>query len=39
MSVWGDVFRREARAGDDPVAARIDALVTFLQSIQERGAD
>jgi mono/diheme cytochrome c family protein len=39
MPVWGDVFKRESRAGDDTAAARIEALVTFLRSIQERSAD
>jgi hypothetical protein len=37
MPLWGDVFRR--RDGDDASAARIDALVTFLQSIQQRAAE
>ena len=37
MPVWGDTFRRAAKDGNDEKAkARIDALVRFLQSIQER---
>jgi len=37
MPVWGDVFRRQ-NAGADP-AMRIDAIVTFLRSIQRRPAE
>jgi hypothetical protein len=33
MPVWGTLFRR-ARPGDPGAAARIDAVVDFLQSIQ-----
>jgi hypothetical protein len=39
MPVWGDVFSRQENANDDDAAARIDALVSFLQSIQRRGAE
>ena len=40
MPVWGDVFRipRE-RGATSPAAARIDAIVRYLQAIQERGAE
>jgi mono/diheme cytochrome c family protein len=40
MPVWGDVFRR-ARDGDAPgaVAARIAALVRYLEAIQQRPAE
>jgi mono/diheme cytochrome c family protein len=38
MPVWGDVFRRQQGPGDDSAAARIDALVEFLRSIQGRAA-
>ncbi len=34
MPVWGDLFRR-ARPTDPSAAARIDALVMFLESIQD----
>ena len=39
MPVWGDVFKRQDSAPDTGEGARIDALVTFLQSIQQRGAE
>ncbi len=39
MPVWGSVFSRERRGDDAAAAARIEALVTFLQSIQERAAE
>ena len=39
MPVWGDVFRRQTGAQNADAAARIDALVAFLQSIQQRGAE
>jgi mono/diheme cytochrome c family protein len=40
MPVWGDAFRRAAKDGSEEKAkARIDALVRFLQSIQERAAE
>jgi mono/diheme cytochrome c family protein len=39
MPVWGDVFRREQDGGRTAAAARVDALVRFLQSIQERPAE
>jgi mono/diheme cytochrome c family protein len=38
MPVWGDVFRRQGNGTDDP-GSRIDAIVRFLQSIQQRGAE
>jgi mono/diheme cytochrome c family protein len=38
MPVWGDVFRRQEN-GTDGASARIDALVLFLQSIQQRKAE
>ena len=39
MPVWGDVFRM-APAGSGPggIKARIDAVVRYLEGIQERGA-
>jgi hypothetical protein len=40
MPVWGATFRRSSKdASDAAVKARIDALVRFLQSIQERPAE
>jgi mono/diheme cytochrome c family protein len=39
MPVWGAVFSRQADGTDDVAAARIDALVAFLQSMQQRGAE
>ena len=39
MPVWGAVFSRQEKGTDDAAAARIDALVTFLRSIQQRGAE
>ena len=40
MPVWGTTFRRSTKdASDAVVKARIDALVRFLQSIQERPAE
>jgi len=36
MPVWGSVFRRAPNVSDTDVAARIDALVRYLESIQER---
>jgi mono/diheme cytochrome c family protein len=36
MPVWGNVFRRVPSAADTDVAARIDAIVKYLESIQER---
>lgn len=38
MPVWGDVFRRQD-GGRDTAAARINALVEFIRSIQERPAE
>ena len=39
MPVWGAVFDRQANGADDGSAGRIDALVAYLQSIQQRGAE
>ena len=37
MPVWGDAFQRSLEGGSDQaVRARIEALVTFLESIQTR---
>jgi mono/diheme cytochrome c family protein len=38
MPVWGDVFRRQEVAGDT-AAMRIESIVTFLESIQQRPAE
>jgi mono/diheme cytochrome c family protein len=39
MPVWGDVFRIPREGGAmSPEATRIDAIVRYLQAIQERGA-
>jgi cytochrome c553 len=38
MPVWGDVFKRTGNSRDD-AAARIDAIVTFLETLQERRAE
>ncbi len=37
MPVWGDVFRRTA--GDAAARDRVDALVAFVEGVQERGAE
>lgn len=40
MPVWGDTFRRDSPDGSAAAAeARIEALVRFLRSIQERAAE
>jgi mono/diheme cytochrome c family protein len=40
MPVWGDVFTRAADVkGPEGVKARIDSLVVFLETIQQRAAD
>ena len=39
MPVWGAVFSRQADGTDDVASARIDAIVAFLQSMQQRGAE
>jgi mono/diheme cytochrome c family protein len=36
MPVWGDVFMRQDDGGRSGAAARVDALVEFIQSIQQR---
>jgi len=38
MPVWGDVFKRRGGSNADP-GARIDAIVRFLQGIQQRQAE
>lgn len=38
MPVWGDVFRTTRGADDATVKARIDALVTYLESLQVKTA-
>jgi len=39
MPVWGDTFRMVLGApGSDAIKARIDAIVRYLEGIQERGA-
>jgi mono/diheme cytochrome c family protein len=38
MPVWGAVFKRSA-SGRDDAAARIDAIVKFLETLQERQAE
>lgn len=37
MPVWGDVFRRAS--GEGTARERIDALVAFVEGLQERGAE
>ena len=38
MPVWGDVFSKsQTTAGPEEVKARIDALVKYLETIQEKG--
>jgi mono/diheme cytochrome c family protein len=40
MPVWGDVFSKsQTTAGPEEVKARIDALVKYLETIQEKGQD
>jgi mono/diheme cytochrome c family protein len=40
MPVWGDVFRRRGdERSEDRAAARIRAIVTYLETIQHRAAD
>lgn len=36
MPVWGDAFARSADAGPQAVGERIDALVTYLASVQAK---
>jgi mono/diheme cytochrome c family protein len=38
MPVWGDVFKRRHGLEDDAVKARIEAIVRYLRSIQERSS-
>jgi mono/diheme cytochrome c family protein len=39
MPVWGDVFRHAPDGGRDAATARVDALLEFIRSIQERSAE
>jgi mono/diheme cytochrome c family protein len=36
MPVWGDAFKRREDLNEDAIKARIDALVNYLRSIQQR---
>jgi hypothetical protein len=36
MPVWGDVFKRTIPDGERAARERIDAIVAYLESIQER---
>jgi mono/diheme cytochrome c family protein len=36
MPAWGDAFKRREGLSDQAIAARIDAIVKYLQSIQQR---
>jgi mono/diheme cytochrome c family protein len=38
MPVWGDAFRKREGLGDEGVRARIEAVVRYLNTIQERQA-
>jgi mono/diheme cytochrome c family protein len=38
MPVWGDAFRKREGLSDDAVRARIEAIVRYLSTIQERQA-
>ena len=38
MPVWGEVFRRKPNLDEDAVKARIEAIVRYLRSIQERSS-
>jgi mono/diheme cytochrome c family protein len=38
MPVWGEVFKRMPGLDDSAVKARIDAIVQYLRSIQERSS-
>ena len=40
MPVWGDVFSKsQTSTGPEDVKARIDALVKYLETMQEKGQD
>lgn len=39
MPVWGDAFKSSRLGSEESVQARIQALVKFLERIQERRAD
>ena len=39
MPVWGDAFSRRDGLSDAATKARVDAIVRYLQAIQERGAE
>jgi mono/diheme cytochrome c family protein len=36
MPVWGDAFRQREGLSDEAIRARIEAIVKYLQSIQQR---
>jgi hypothetical protein len=38
MPVWGDVFFREPGVSHADVDARIDAIIEYIRSVQERPA-
>ena len=38
MPVWGDAFKRREGLSEDAVRARIEAIVRYLESIQERSS-
>ena len=38
MPIWGDVFKREGSGSANEVKTRIDAILRYLESIQERTA-
>ena len=38
MPVWGEVFKRKQGLDDEAVKARIEAIVRYLRSIQERSS-
>jgi len=39
MPIWGDAFRRTATGPGDSPSERIDALVRYLETIQQRGGN
>jgi mono/diheme cytochrome c family protein len=38
MPVWGDAFRRREGLDEDAIRARIEAIVRYLESIQQRSS-
>jgi len=38
MPVWGEVFKRKPNLDEEAVKARIEAIVRYLRSIQERSS-